>query len=547
MNDTITYDIASLSSTPLVHHWRADVGAGRANEGLRAGWLDQLKECQQACGFERVRFHGLFHDDMGVYRLDKNREEVFNFLYIDELFDRMLACGVRPFVELGFCPGEMASRQGGVFWWKGHASPPWDPEAWERLINAFVRHVIARYGIDEVVTWYFEVWNEANLHGFWCGTRSAYFDLYARSARVIKAIDPRLKVGGPSTSNFVPDDRFEGEVEDRSKHDVWRTGDPNSLEWKPVWMESFLTFCASNDVPVDFVSTHPYPTDWAFDEHGTGSNFSRHRDATREDLTTLRQMIAASAYPEAEIHLTEWNSSASSRDHTHDTLAAATWIVHGNAQAIGLCDSLAYWTFTDVFEEAGTVPERFHGGFGMQSFDGLAKPAFHAYRFLNALGDQLVAQGSEHLITRSESGVQVLLWHYPADCASAPPRTGSRAAGRKLEEGDPRDCTITLDGLTPGATYRIDIIDRKHGHGARLWEDMGAQEALTLEQTAELRAASRTTELDGSNVSVDANGRLDLTLSLDPWAVALMHIDQKVQKCVVLNNEIKSGQKPNRR
>ncbi|MCK5732960.1 MAG: hypothetical protein KAI38_02155, partial [Candidatus Latescibacteria bacterium] len=179
---------AKKSGKPLNHYWSTCVGAGRANEGLRANWLEHLALSVRECGFRYVRFHGLFHDDMFVYREEEGGVR-YNWQYIDELFDRMLAIGVRPFLELGFCPKDLASGDETIFWWKGGIAPPSDYGKWRDLVEAFTRHCVDRYGLDEVRSWYFEVWNEANLPLFWSGTKRQYFELYKVSAQAVKSVD----------------------------------------------------------------------------------------------------------------------------------------------------------------------------------------------------------------------------------------------------------------------------------------------------------------------------------------------------------------------
>ena len=66
------------------------VGAGRANEGLRADWQQQLAYVKKECGFKYIRMHGLLTDDMGVYREDKNGNPEYNFQYIDVLYDYII-------------------------------------------------------------------------------------------------------------------------------------------------------------------------------------------------------------------------------------------------------------------------------------------------------------------------------------------------------------------------------------------------------------------------------------------------------------------------
>lgn len=318
---------AGTKGEKFEHFWSKCVGAGRANEALRAGWLEQMEKVQQNCGFEYVRFHGLFHEDMFPVLREKGKL-VYNWQYIDDVFDRLLDMNVRPFVELAFFPNEFAAEDSKtVFWWEAKVTPGPDfASQWHDLIEAFTQHVVDRYGIDEVLTWYFEVWNEPNLYPFFFhGKKSQYFELYKQSALAVKSVDERLKIGGPATSNFVPDTRFDGEIiNNEVSMEVFKVEDINTLQWHGVWIEDFLKFCEKEKLPVDFISTHPYPTDYAFNpETGKGRGLTRHVHSIIDDLEWLQKIVQNSAYSNAEIHLTEWNTSPSSRDRMHDLLPAA--------------------------------------------------------------------------------------------------------------------------------------------------------------------------------------------------------------------------------
>ena len=154
------------------------MGAGRANEGLRADWQKQLKQVKDELGFKYIRMHGLLHDDMGVYFEDKAGNPVYNFQYIDVLYDFLLSVGIKPFVELSFMPQALASGEKTVFWWKANVTPPKSYEKWARLIEALTNHFTERYGKDEVKTWYFEVWNEPNHAGILVFRHERIFQVY---------------------------------------------------------------------------------------------------------------------------------------------------------------------------------------------------------------------------------------------------------------------------------------------------------------------------------------------------------------------------------
>ena len=444
-------------------YWKTCVGAGRANEGLRAAFQRQLRQVQEQIGFRYLRFHGLLHDDMFVVRENESGEKIYNFQYIDELFDSMLEMQIRPFVELSFFPSCLKGGDATQFWWKANITPPETWDGWCALIDRLIRHWLQRYGEAEVRTWYFEVWNEPNLNSFWDGTRSQYFSLYAATAQTIKSIDPHLRVGGPATSNFVPDDRFDGETEDFTHHLTHKVDDLDSLNWHGVWIEAFLDHCAKHHLPLDFVSTHPYPTDFAFDQTGQMKGRTRNVDSTRQDMMWLKQTVQHSAYPNAEIHLTEWSSSPSARDCTHDYLQEAAYLVKCNLDGIGLADSLSFWAFTDVFEETGVGDSIFHGGFGLINYQGIVKPSFHAYRMLSRLGDTLLYRDEHAFFTKKEGKLAALLYHYPlSSTVSMSPYPDRSRAQKELETGEAVTVSCTLTGLTPGAEILIETLDREH-------------------------------------------------------------------------------------
>lgn len=516
----------------LQHVWNECVGAGRANEALRADWQAHFREVVDVLGARYVRFHGVFHDDMFVYRASNGggfgppeslAEPVYTFAYVDKVFDMILDAGARPFVELGFMPRELATQTETLFWWKAHCSPPKDMGRWVELVTTTVRHWIDRYGLEEVRQWRFEVWNEPNLvPHFWTGTRTEYFELYEATARAIKKLDPRLKVGGPSTSVFVPDDRYAGETEDEAAEVATAEApDPDALDWKPVWIHEFIDWCATRDVPLDFLSTHLYPTDFAFDAAGRGRPIQRHVDATYEDLLVMRKIIAASPFPEAELHITEWSSSPSSRDAMHDTLFAATYITRAFLKSAALAESISYWTFTDVFEEGGAGIGPFHGGFGLVNEQGIHKPTFHAMAMLARLGDRLLLSTPYGVITRaSETGaLAAVFFNYPDEMGSTAigSRTSYEATRSLAAMGPSRRIRHTVEGLVPGTRVAREVLDWEHGNVAETWHQMGEPLNLTRRQAGRLRDVADA--LDVQTLVVSDSGVLEIDVELPPWAV----------------------------
>lgn len=504
----------------LTHSWSMCVGAGRAGEGLRSEWRDQLREIIKECGFRYIRFHGLLADDMFPVKIVNDKVQ-YNWCYIDNVYDFLIENGIRPIVELGFMPTAFATGTNACFWWKGNVTPPKDFDLWKQLIFELTTHFVERYGLEEVQKWYFEVWNEPNLKGFWAGTKSEYFYMYEVSVQAVKSVHESLKVGGPATSNYVPDDRFVGEKEDVHKQKTHFVEDINTLEWRGVWIEDFLTYCEEKSLLVDFISTHPYPTDFALDGQQVNKGKSRKVDAVHDDISWLLKVVGNSCYKNAEIHLTEWSSSPLSRDYTHDSLLAASYIIKTNLRCGEMIDSLSYWVFTDVFEEGGGGPEPFHGGFGMISMHGIKKPSYHAYKMLNQLGEIELTRDDNSIVTKDASDkITGLFYHYPPEMTQTIPIVayGDIASmDEVMNLGNPITIDLCLENLDINAQFCLEVLNDKNTP-LTVWRKMGMPHNLTRDQERILKALTT----DKYSYCADETGKLDISITLNPWEVAFL-------------------------
>ena len=488
---TITADVRDVKG-PSNRMFQLCVGAGRANEGLRADWQQQLAYVRQQCGFRYLRFHGLLCDDMGVYSEDKTGQPVYNWQYIDPLFDFLQNIGIKPFVELSFMPSALASGTQTVFWWKGNITPPKDYAKWEGMIRALLEHWKQRYSEDEVASWYFEVWNEPNLKGFWIGdskgkseeefasyAREEYFKLYSVTAKAVKAASPRSRVGGPATAGGG-------------------------------WVPETIDFCQKNSVPLDFISTHHYGVTSGFlDENGTaGTVLAPEPDALFGGVLAARRQIAASKRPELELHLTEWSASYTPADPIHDSYHSAAFIVDKLRRCGDAPQSMSYWVFTDIFEEAGPRNTPFHGGFGLLNTQGINKAAFYAYQFLNRLGPiELKTDDESAWICKDDHGaVQVLFWDF-TNTHPGPKVHNQEFYKRDLPPAWKTRATVRIAGLKPGryASLLYKVGYRVNDAYAS-YRDLGSPSQLTREQVAFIKARHDGAPIESEVVTVGADG-----------------------------------------
>ncbi|MCW6005952.1 xylan 1,4-beta-xylosidase [Micromonospora sp. CPCC 205371] len=467
------------STGRLPDAWRACVGTGRFELALRKDYQDSLALIQREIGFRHIRGHGLLSDGVGVYRpyeYGGARHVRHAFTYVDQVVDAYLELGIAPFVELGFMPEDLASGDQTVFWWRGNVTPPRSWTEWAALVRATVAHLVDRYGLEQVRQWPIEVWNEPNLKEFWQGAdEDAYHHLYEVTAHAVKEVDASLQVGGPAIS-------------------------PGSDEW----MVRFAEFVTARSVPIDFVSRHAYTSGPA--QHVPFGVYQTLAPAS-ELLTQFarpREQLRGTPLAGLPVHITEFNSSYRPDNPVHDTAFHAAYLAPVVAAGGDLVDSFSYWTFSDMFEEVGVPTALFHGGFGLLTHRQVKKPTFHLYAFMARMGDQVLARGDDHLVTRDATGrVTVLAW--------APVR----------EDGHTLKLSLPLPGAVSAFALRSSVSEEA-GNPWRAWCDMGQPRSPRERELDALRAAA---EPAVSHRALPiAAGRADLDLTLDRHEVTLVEI-----------------------
>jgi xylan 1,4-beta-xylosidase len=443
-------------------------GDGNGND-IGREFADALRLAHDDLGVTHVRAHAILHDDNHVATRAANGSLTLDFTQVDRVYDQVVELGVKPVVELSFMPAVIArDPKQTVFTYRGIISPPREWAEWRELVAALCRHLVERYGIDEVAMWPFEVWNEPNLEVFWSGTQDDYLRLYDEAARAVKGVDQRLLVGGPSTA-------------------------------AAEWIELLATHAEKEGVPVDFVTSHTYgnlPLD-------------------------IRASLERHGYAGLPIWWTEWGVGSTHYGEIHDGVSGAPFVLGGYAAVQGRINALAYWVISDHFEELGRPHALFHNGFGLLTVGNLRKPRYWAAHLAAHQGDDLLTCTLEG----DGAGVLVDAWATKHADGSVDVLMWNGTVNAELMHGDPRlerRISLTVAGLDASSYGALLArVDSRHsnilaGYPHEVdWPD--------LELWQRLRAADRLHEERLPDVTPE-QGKAGFDISLPQPGVARLRL-----------------------
>jgi xylan 1,4-beta-xylosidase len=401
----------------------------------------------------------------------------YNFLNIGIAYDNVLSAGMKPYVELSFMPGRLGKSKKAKSEISGiNNSMPKDDNAWKDFIKAFIHYLIHRYGKDEVVSWYFEVWNEPNIFVFFKGSKKDYFHLYEITARAIKEVDPAIKVGGPSTALCG-------------------------------WLPEFIEFTKTNNVPLDFVSTHYYPGEplsfglmFKYMKSMVADSIVKMRklksgrviDAGRcfmsdqtEDKKEMEKGLMGKQSADARkkagglpLFLTEWNLCSTVVAYSNDTRKCAAFQVKSIAEMDRSLTGSSIWAFSDIFDEFMLLPDEFSGGFGLLTVSGIPKPQFHALKMMSRTGERkynlpVTNDEIEIAVYESDNEKQLFIFRHRMKNAASPPETYE----------------ISFELPVIPSSVSLEKIDETHCNPLKLWEEMG-KPVLNREQADDIISKS---------------------------------------------------------
>lgn len=479
----ISYNVEGNKTVEFNNNVDYCVGTGRMGLALQKEYMEQLKEVQENIGFKHIRGHGIFSDDMAIYHEYKDENDnikvEYNFTYLDLVMDNYMSVGIKPFIELGFMPKKLASGEQTIFYWKGNTTPPRNYGLWCDLVVATLKHLMDRYGKDEVVTWPIEVWNEPNLPGFWKDAdMEEYFVLFENSFNAIKNLDERFKVGGPAICG-VQDEKY---------------------------MTMFMDFISQKGIKIDFITRHHYTSEVPDFKGHYGYIKLVELNESLKTLNDSRRII--DSYPQykgIKMHITEFNTSYIANAPIHDTNQNAAYTASLLARLGETSESYSYWTFGDIFEEIGVPYTPFHGGFGMLANHSIRKPTFYAFKFFKMLTGDCVLKENNCIVCKDGDTYKGVIYN------SNIQRTGEKLSLDLEFEADQDQYSLISQ-----------IVDEDTCNPLKLWHAMGEPSSLTDEQIKLLKQSDK--PLAVSDILSSKDGKVKASFDVNEFGLVFFEL-----------------------
>lgn len=498
----------------LSHKFHTLCCVGSARQLLYADVQEMLQQLQKDIGYRYVKFHGILSDEMMVYTEDSQGRERYSFTMIDKAMDFLMSISLRPLIQLSFMPVALASDPNRmVDMGNFNTSPPKNMRKWIRLVQALIKHLIQRYSYEEVSQWLFCVWNEPDSQAaFGWKDTELFYRFYKATYQAVKNISSEFCFGTPSLLLAARETRS--------------------------WIDDFFKFCRENQCMPDFLNIHYYDNSFPNDDPERIFDLEKLSNAQvplNEDpfaftrfVNELKYRIRQLKIEHLPIYLTEWNLTISHRDLLNDTCFKACYLVKNLLDNYDRMESFGYWCLTDFIEELQIPGQLFHGGLGMFTFNKIPKAHYNAFCLMSHLGDWMIGRGNGYFITKTYSGLSMILYNYEHFS-----RLFARGEFFRMTNENRYTPFTRMDSVffqvviknLPGKKCLIkeQFINQEHGSSFDLWVKMGASQVIPSDMEEVLRSGAR----PGMFVHQEhiADGTLKFEAVLEPLEVRLVEIE----------------------
>lgn len=447
-------DIFSVQkSEKLWDGWGRTMNIGSAASLLRSEVQEHVMLLKEALGFTYARFWNIFAKEM-LIDLDI-LDGSYNFTRLDSILDFLLQYGLKPHIELGMKPVRFMRNVQTLFQEEGDTGYA-EPEKWERVLHALMRHLVHRYGRSELDSWRMEVWFHESR---WEQENAVneYYELFGRTSRIVKHYSDQMEVGGCGLR----------------------------LDFRESWRAAFLEGWGAQDVKPDFLSICYFSYERGEIEKDRYAKRSTDNECMKHRILYEKGLIEQTGLRDVKLYITEWNLTASARSFINDTCFKGAYVIKNILDIYGEVADMAFFLGSDRISEYYDSNRLLHGGTGVMSKDGILKPTGFAFEFLKRLYPYYIGRGENYLISTDQHDSYGIICHNQRKLGynyyfTKEDEIEKEHLWKYFEDRNGLELCLTLTDVTDGVyqvkTYRI---NEQNGSALNIWQEMDYEKELS--------------------------------------------------------------------
>lgn len=449
------------------YHWKEILLVSNTLDYLKNKYQNQIRSLQEDLSFKYAKLSKVFKDELISYIELSPGNITYNWDKIDEIIDFILEVKLKPGFDLIYEIENKTSLH--------------DIEFLESLIGNFIKHILNRYGMSEVKTWYFSIVNNPYAENLYdIKSEKEYFDYFFKTFNKFKKLDNDIRVG--TEILYIPTD----EVGDHYKN--------------------FLFYCIDNKINLDFVCFHK------------DSKTLILEDKMLENIDLINEYYKEIRNSEKiEVVISNIDTKQLLINNIYDTSFLAAYILHKIINPLKKEDMINTHVYADIITDIKSNDDKIGKSFGLISNEGIKTPIYHMYNLLNKLGDEVISQGDNYFITKRSEDVQILVYNYNKSIEK------ENIDLKNTLKDDVLNYKFSLLGLDGDYKLMRYKLSEKYGSFYENWKSIGSPQPMSNEELSYLKNIS-VPKIESSNLKVEEGFGSEVNISVGINSIELVTI-----------------------
>lgn len=456
----------------------------------------QVEKIQKQTGVKYARIWNILSREYCF-----SEKEGYNFRRLDQVLDFLLDHHMKPYLEVGSKPSLFMYTPERSINTEKSKMDSYDFKTFSEITRELCVHLVNRYGVEELETWYFEYWNDPSLNI--TEPDGEYYQRFDLLYQTMKNYSEEISVGG---AGFI-------------------------LGYETLVCKKIFPIWKAREIHPDFLSVCSFQYIALVEDGGRLGRKSIDSEYMLNQIEIMKNVMEETGFQIPEFHIDEWNFTISNRNVLNDSCEQGAYILKNCIEMNGAVDMMAYWHALDLYSDYYDTDTVLNGDSGLISRDGICKPSFYAFQFMNRLLPKVLEKNDHAIVTTNGRNRYVIACHNYKSLSSRYVFTDEdeiqlEDIEQYVEDIDPVKLNFTIQNVKDGK-YLVKIyrVNRECGSVQDLWKNLDYSKGLMRDEVDYLKS-SAIPGIEMKTIEVE-NGELCLTNNLEMQEIRLIDVQYR--------------------